>query len=62
MRSDAGQRHAEDDRPRLLASERAFKVKDRTKVVQLLKPARDRLPHAATARLAYARKKLQGVA
>ena len=51
---------AEDDRARVLASERAFRGKDWTKVVQLLEPARDRLPHAATARLAYARNKLQG--
>jgi hypothetical protein len=50
----------EEDRRLLFASEGAFKAKDWAQVVQLLEPASDRLNPAAAARLAYARKKLQG--
>jgi hypothetical protein len=60
---DAQRRRAaqdEEDTRRLFASERAFKAKDWTQVVQLLEPASDRLNPAGAARLAYARKKLQG--
>lgn len=49
-----------EDRRRLFASEAAFKAKDWTQVVTLLEPASDRLSQAGVARLAYARKKLQG--
>ena len=50
----------EEDTRRLFASERAFKAKDWTQVVQLLEPASDRLNPAGAARLTYARKKLRG--
>jgi hypothetical protein len=50
----------QEDRTRLLDSERAFKAQDWVQVVRLLEPASSGLPPAATARLAYARKKLRG--
>ena len=50
----------EEDRRLLFASEGAFKAKDWTRVVKLLEPVSDRLNPAGAARLAYARKKLQG--
>jgi hypothetical protein len=50
----------DEDTRRLFASERAFKAKDWTQVVQLLEHASDRLNPEGAARLAYARKKLQG--
>ena len=51
---DAQRRRAaqdEDDTRRLFASERAFKAKDWTQVVQLLEPASDRLNPAAPSAL-----------
>ena len=50
----------EEDTRRLFASEGAFKAKDWAQVVQLLEPASDRLKPAGAARLAYARRRLDG--
>lgn len=53
---------AEEDRRALARSENAFQVKNWSEVVSLLEPRENRLSKAATARLAYARKRLQGAA